>query len=132
MAAAGISAIVSVSWNEALESQSKNPGASGREQLMDMAMILPIIVQALGGVAGGNILGALTRGGGGPLGRTIAGVIGGLAAGQGLPQVAPDLVATLSTLLSGDAGARLGELIVGAGGGGVLGLITGLLVRPKA
>lgn len=98
---------------------------------MDMAMILPLIVQALGGIVGGNILGALTRGGGGALGRTVAGAIGGLAAGQGLPQVAPEVVETLSSLLSGEAGAHLGNFIVGAGGGGILGLVTGLLVRPK-
>lgn len=98
---------------------------------MDMTTILPLIVQALGGIIGGNILGALTRGGGGALGRTVAGAIGGLAAGQGLPQVAPGAVATLSGLIGGEAGAHLGNLIIGAGGGGVLGLVTGLLVRPQ-
>ena len=40
---------------------------------MDLATILPYVVQALGGAIGGNILGAVTRGGGG-----ILGLIGGL------------------------------------------------------
>ena len=45
---------------------------------MDMATILPYLVQALGGAVGGNILGAVTRGGGGVVGRTIIGAIGGV------------------------------------------------------
>ena len=48
---------------------------------MDWAMILPYVVQAVGGAVGGNIIGALTRGGGGIVGRTVIGAIGGVAAG---------------------------------------------------
>ena len=47
---------------------------------MDMATLLPYLVQALGGAIGGNVLGALTRGGGGVVGRTLIGAIGGVGA----------------------------------------------------
>ena len=97
-----------------------------------IAPYLPYIVQAVGGIVGGNILGALTRGGGGVVGRTIIGAIGGVAAGYGLPMAAPGLQDTLSTLISGENGVHLGNLIVGAGGGGILGLVSGLLIRPRA
>ena len=93
---------------------------------------LPYIVQAVGGAVGGNILGALTRGGGGFLGRTVIGAVGGLAAGYGAPMVLPEnLMASLNGLIEGENGQRLGELIVGAAGGGVLGLVGGLLIRPR-
>lgn len=98
-----------------------------------MTEIMPYVVQAVGGVIGGNILGALTRGGGGVVGRTIIGAVGGVAAGYGAPMVVPaDIMQTISTLIDGENGVHLGNLIVGAGGGGVLGLITGLLIRPSA
>lgn len=100
---------------------------------MDMTTILPYVVQAVGGVVGGNILGALTRGGGGVVGRTIIGAIGGVAAGYAAPMFAPaDLMTTLNTLIEGENGVHLGNLIVGAAGGGVLGLVSGLLIRPRA
>jgi hypothetical protein len=100
---------------------------------MDMATILPWVVLAVGGALGGNILGALTRGGGGVVGRTIIGAIGGVLAGYAAPMFVPgDLMESLSTLIDGENGVHLGNIIVGAAGGGVLGLITGLLIRPSA
>lgn len=101
------------------------------EPMESITPYLPYIVLALGGAIGGNILGALTRGGGGFLGRTVTGAVGGVAAGYGAPMVAPDLVASLGTLIEGENGAHLGNLITGAAGGGVLGLIGGLLIRPR-
>ncbi len=99
---------------------------------MDMiANYLPYIVQAIGGIVGGNILGALTRGGGGVMGRTIIGAIGGVAAGYGLPMVSADLPHTLSTLIEGENGVHLGNFLTGAAGGGVFGLVSGLLIRPR-
>ncbi len=100
---------------------------------MDISAYLPLIVQALGGLAAGNIAGALTRGGGGVLGRSIIGIIGGLAAGQGLSQVdqAQGALDAVYSLAQGDVGQHLGNLIVGAGGGGVLGLVAGLVLRPR-
>jgi hypothetical protein len=100
---------------------------------MEMTEFMPYIVQAVGGVIGGNIVGALTRGGGGVIGRTIIGAIGGVAAGYGAPLAVPaDVLESLSTLIDGENGIHLGNLIVGAAGGGVFGLITGLLIRPSA
>jgi hypothetical protein len=100
---------------------------------MEMTELMPFIVQAVGGVIGGNIIGALTRGGGGVVGRTIIGAIGGVLAGYAAPMFVPgDLMETLSTLIDGENGVHLGNIIVGAAGGGVLGLITGLLIRPSA
>lgn len=100
---------------------------------MEMTELMPFIVQAVGGVIGGNILGALTRGGGGVIGRTILGAIGGVAAGYGAPMVVPaDVLETVSTLIDGENGVHLGNLIVGAAGGGVIGLVSGLLIRPSA
>ena len=106
---------------------------SGKGKHMDMSAYLPLIVQALGGLAASNIAGALTRGGGGVLGRSIIGIIGGLAAGQGLPQVAQadGALDAVYGLAQGDVGQHLGNLIVGASGGGVLGLIAGLVLRPR-
>lgn len=99
---------------------------------MDMTTYLPYVVQAVGGIVGGNILGGLTRGGGGVMGRSILGAIGGLAAGYGLPMVSTDLQGTLSTLIEGENGVHLGNLIEGAAGGGILGLVGGLLLRPRS
>lgn len=101
---------------------------------MDFSPYLPWIAQALGGLAVGNVIGGLTRGGGGVVGRSIAGVIGGLAAGQVLPSVAQagEILAAVYGLMDGDHGRQLGDLIVGAGGGGALGLMGGLIVRPRA
>lgn len=98
-----------------------------------MEAYLPLILQALGGVVGGNVVAGLTRGGGGVLGRTLAGIVGGLAAGQGLANVeqAQPALDAVYALLQGPNGQHLGDLIVGASGGGILGLITGMLVRPR-
>ncbi|HVY83952.1 MAG TPA: hypothetical protein VG943_02385 [Caulobacterales bacterium] len=102
---------------------------------MDQATMLHYVVLAIGGVIGGNILGALTRGGGGVVGRTIIGAIGGAGAGYASEAVAQigSITAMWSNLLPDSASnsARLGELITGAAGGGVLGLIGGLLLRPR-
>lgn len=100
---------------------------------MELAELMPFIVQAIGGAVGGNILGALTRGGGGIVGRTIIGAIGGVGAGYGAPMAVPaDMLDSLYSLIDGENGVHLGNAIVGAGGGGVLGLIAGLLIRPRA
>lgn len=102
---------------------------------MDLATLLPYLVQALGGAIGGNVLGALTRGGGGLLGRTIIGAIGGVAAGYaaGNVEAVSGLTAMWSNLLPDDAenSAHLANAITGAAGGGILGLVGGLLIRPR-
>jgi hypothetical protein len=100
---------------------------------MDMATILPFVVQALGGAIGGNILGALTRGGGGMMGRTLIGAIGGLAAGYagGNVEAVGNITSMWSGLIEGENGVHLSNLITGAAGGGILGLIGGLLIRSR-
>jgi hypothetical protein len=101
---------------------------------MDMATILPLVVQAIGGIVGGNILGALTRGGGGVVGRSLIGAIGGLAAGyaSGNVEAVSGVTQIWSGLIEGENGVHLANLITGAAGGGILGLVGGLLVRPRA
>lgn len=104
-----------------------------------MDMILPYVVSAVGGAVGGNILGLLTRGGGGVVGRSLIGAIGGaglaFAASPDGANVAAiaDITKNWGSLLGeGNAqNANLANLITGATGGGVLGLIGGLLLRPR-
>jgi hypothetical protein len=100
---------------------------------MDWTTILPYAVQAVGGAVGGNIIGALTRGGGGLLGRTLIGAIGGVAAGWagGNVEAVSGVTSMWSSLIDGENGAHLANLITGAAGGGILGLIGGLLIRSK-
>lgn len=100
---------------------------------MDLATILPFLVQALGGAIGGNVLGAVTRGGAGLGGRTIIGALGGIALGLAAQHVGAvgGVTAMWSGLVEGDAGVHLSNLITGVAGGGVLGLIAGLLIRPR-
>lgn len=96
--------------------------------------VLAYIVQAVGGAVGGNILGAVTRGGGGLVGRTVIGALGGLAAGfaSGNVEAVGGITSMWSNLIEGDNGVHLANLITGALGGGILGLIAGLLIRPRA
>lgn len=112
---------------------ARNGRAQGRGTNMDMATILPYLVQAIGGAVGGNILGAVTRGGGGLLGRTIIGAIGGVAAGYagGSIEAVGNVTSMWSGLIEGDNGVHLANLITGAAGGGILGLIGGLLIRQR-
>lgn len=103
---------------------------------MDMTTIMPWIMLAVGGALGGNILGLITRGGGGLIGRTIFGAIGGAAAGyaaQNFPAIG-DVASAWANLLpdNPELSGRLSGLITGAAGGGVLGLITGLLIRSRS
>ncbi|MGE0741527.1 MAG: hypothetical protein AB7O98_09310 [Hyphomonadaceae bacterium] len=100
---------------------------------MDMATLLPFIVQAVGGAVGGNILGALTRGGGGVVGRTIIGALGGVGAGYAAGNVAAvgDIASNWSALIDGENGVHLYNLITGALGGSLLGLVGGLLIRSR-
>jgi hypothetical protein len=100
---------------------------------MDWATILPYAVQAVGGAVGGNILGALTRGGGGIVGRTVIGAIGGVAAGWagGNVEAVSGVTSMWGALIDGENGVHLSNLITGAIGGGVLGLIGGLLIRGR-
>lgn len=100
-------------------------------------VIMGYIVAAIGGAVGGNILGALTRGGGGLVGRTLIGAIGGagLAYTASATGLNVEMVSTITnmvpTFIEGENGVHLSNLIKGAGGGGILGLVGGLLIRPS-
>lgn len=101
--------------------------------------ILAYVVQAVGGAVAGNVLGALTRGGGGIAGRTIIGALGGVALGYvASPDGANiaavgDIAANWSNLMPDDAvlSGHIANAITGGIGGGVLGLIGGLLIRER-
>lgn len=100
---------------------------------MELASILPYLAQALGGAVGGNGMGALTRGGGGVVGRTLIGALGGIGLGfaGGNVEAIGNVTAIWGNLIEGENGAHLANLITGAAGGGVLGLISGLLIRSR-
>jgi hypothetical protein len=104
---------------------------------MDMdalAPYAPYLLQALGGAIGANILGVITRGGGGFVGRTLFGALGGLGSGYAVQEM-PDLAAVAahwSQLAPDPDGERLANMITGACGGGLVGLVTGLLIRPSS
>lgn len=100
---------------------------------MDMATLLPYIVQAIGGAIGANIIGGLTRGGGGLVGRTLTGAIGGVAAGFGVNNVEAmaSVAQNWSALIEGEYAGHLANAITGAAGGGILGLVGGLLIRSR-
>lgn len=100
---------------------------------MELATILPYIVQAIGGAVGGNILGAVTRGGGGVVGRTLLGAIGGVGAAfaAGNVEAVGNITQMWGGLIEGENGVHLSNLITGAAGGGILGLVGGLLIRPR-
>jgi hypothetical protein len=100
---------------------------------MDMATILPWLVLAAGGAVAGNILGALTRGGGGIGGRTIIGAIGGVAAGyaaMNVPAVA-GIAENWGGLIDGENAVHLSNFITGVIGGAIVGLVGGLLIRSN-
>lgn len=102
-----------------------------------MGTILPLIIQLIGGAAGGHGIGALLKQ---PqlstAAKTIAGIIGGVGGGQ-----LAGLLPALQGLLGGDGGSSmLAALIGNAGasaiGGGLLTFIVGLIKqaidKPKA
>ena len=100
---------------------------------MDLATLLPYIALALGGAVGGNVLGAITRGGGGIAGRTIIGAIGGVALGwaSGNVEAVGGVTTMWSNLIDGENAAHVSNLISGLVGGSVLGLLGGLLIRQQ-
>ncbi|MBY0564229.1 MAG: hypothetical protein K2P58_08585 [Hyphomonadaceae bacterium] len=102
---------------------------------MEIAAITPFIAQALGGALGGNITGMITRGGGGVVGRTLIGAIAGIGAAYAAQMfpAAGGVVANWANLAPDDAqlSAILADSITGAAGGGLVGLVTGLLIRQS-
>ena len=94
-----------------------------------METLLPILIQLLGGAAGGNVIAAALKNLDlNKVVATIAGVLGGVGAGQ----IAP-YVEVLQQVLGGDGGAAVaGNAGVGAGGGAIVALIIGLVKQMLA
>lgn len=100
-----------------------------------MEAILPIIVQLVAGVIGGNGLAAVLKNVNlGPVGNSIAGAIGGVG-GTWLAGMIPGL----DTLVAAGAGAGgldlsmlLGQGVTGLVGGGVLQAIAGVVKNMSA
>ena len=86
-----------------------------------MDAILPIIVQIVTGIIGGQAVGAaLKQAAMSQLPKILSGAIGGIGGGQ------------LLTMLGGDAGAlsgMLGDAVGGLGGGAILTAIVGMVMK---
>lgn len=88
-----------------------------------MDALLPIIIQAISGIVGGQAVGtAIKQVAMSQLPKIISGVIGGVAGGAAL------------TSLGGDAGALsgiAGDLVGGVGGGAILTAIVGAVMNAS-
>lgn len=96
-----------------------------------MEQLIPIIIQAVSGAAGGGIVSSiLKQAGAALLPKLIAGALGGVGGGQLLG-------GALSGMLGGDPaggmdmGNLLGTVLSSAGGGGVLSAIAGAILKPR-
>lgn len=104
-----------------------------------MEVIVPLLVQLIGGGVGGNVIGQIVKSLNlGPAGNTIVGAIGGIA-GTWLAGMIPGL----NTLIAGSAGAAgaaggfdigalAGQGATGLVGGGILTAIAGLIKSSMA
>ena len=96
-----------------------------------METLIPIIIQAISGAAGGGIVSSILKQvGTALLPKLIAGALGGIGGGQ-------ILGGALGGMLGGDPaggmdiGNILGQVISSAGGGGVLAAIAGALLKGR-
>ncbi len=91
-----------------------------------MEGLLPIIIQALGGAAGGGILGNLIKGVSmGGAGNSIVGALGGALGGKILP-----VLLGLAAAKGGggfDIGSLITQFLSGGASGGVATVLIGLL-----
>lgn len=94
-----------------------------------MEQLLPLLIQLIGGGAGGNIAGTLLKNIDlSKLAQTIIGIIGGIAGGQ-----AVDWMGVLESVLgAGGAGEMAGQAGASAIGGGLLVAIIGLIKKAMA
>lgn len=94
-----------------------------------MEQLLPLLIQLIGGGAGGNIAGALLKNIDlSKLAQTVIGIIGGVAGGQAI-----NWMGLLETLLSaGGAGGLLGNAGVSGVSGAILTIIVGLIKKAMA
>jgi hypothetical protein len=95
-----------------------------------MEQLLPLIIQLISGAVGGNVVGALAKKLSlGPLGNSIAGILGGGIGGQILGMLG--VGATSGGAM--DISTILTQIGAGGAGGGVLmaiiGIVRGLLAK---
>ena len=89
--------------------------------------LLPLIIELVSGAVGGNIAGGLLKNLSlGPVGNSIAGIVGGGIGGQLLAMVIPALQ---SAAAGGglDLGSIVGQVAGGGVGGAVVMIIVGLI-----
>ena len=88
--------------------------------------MMALIIQLVSGAAGGNIVGALLKNLSlGPIGNTIAGIVGGGIGGQILSLLVG--VGTTAVANNFDIGAIISQIAGGGIGGGILMAIVGLI-----
>lgn len=94
-----------------------------------MEQLVPLLIQLIGGGAGGNIVGALLKNVDlSKLAQTIIGIIGGIAGGQ-----AVNWMGLLESVLgANDAGALIGDAGASAVGGGLLVAIVAMIKKAMA
>jgi hypothetical protein len=108
-----------------------------------MEAIVPLLVQLIAGGAGGNVIGQVIKSLNlGPVGNSIAGAIGGLAATwlatkipglDGLVGMASTAAADGTTAAAGlNGGALAGQAATGLVGGGILTAIVGAIKSSMA
>ena len=93
-----------------------------------MENLIPLIIQLVSGAVGGNIAGSLLKDSSlGPIGNSIAGILGGGIGGQLL-----GLLGVIVTSGGMDIGSILGSIASGGVGGGVLMAIIGIIKKAMA
>jgi hypothetical protein len=91
-----------------------------------MDQLIPLIVQLIGGAAGGNVVGALLKNANlSAIVRTVLGVVGGVGGGQ-LAALIPALQSILGDQ-AGTGGQVVGNAGAAAVGGALLTTIVGLI-----
>jgi uncharacterized membrane protein YeaQ/YmgE (transglycosylase-associated protein family) len=88
---------------------------------------MPIIIQLISGGVGGNIAGALLKFNLGPIGNTIAGILGGIGGGQLLSMLTGAAAAAPAATGGLDMSSMLSNIGGGGVGGAVIMVIVGLI-----
>lgn len=94
-----------------------------------MEQLIPLLIQLIGGGAGGNIAGTLLKNIDlSKLAQTIIGIVGGIAGGQAI-----NWMGVLESVMgAGGAGGLLGNAGVSGAGGAILVAIVGLIKKAMA
>lgn len=96
---------------------------------MSGAFLMNLVIQLVSGAVGGNVVGAfLKQYNLGPVGNSIAGIVGGGLGGQLLSLLMTGGAAPAGAAAGGfDIGSILTQIVGGGVGGGVLMVIVGLI-----